>query len=298
MRSRAYLVRLVAAAGVLLITGGLFIPVDFRQEVRIRAATYEVARQLTDTLRWLQWCTSLSRTGGTTLRLQYISPLSVAATLNSPGGAARYDISVCSPLNDTATIVCSRRRISLWRRLYAKLAPAGPDANPLPDLKHFMEHIPLRYGYDLQLAPVRDTLILTAAAVLPRGKADTAVPRLYRELLQFIRGARLPADTGFYYRTFINAGDSIRVAVGIPVHRHDKDSAGIRTLRLPKGGKLLTAHYEGAYDGKEKVYKAMESYMQDHRLRPVAQPYERYPAAGTLSRQGQGIAIDLYYPVY
>ncbi len=294
MWSRTYLVRLAAAAGVILLTGGLCIPTDFRQEVRIRAATYEVARQLTDTNQWRQWYPALTRPGDTTLQLQYINPLSVTATLHTRTSTKHYTITVCSPLNDTSTVICSSRRIPFWQQLY--LSPAA--ATPLLYLKNFMEHVPIRYGFDLRLVPVRDTLILTTAAILPRGKTDTATPRLHRELMQLIRAIRLPADTDFYYRTFINTGDSIRVAVGIPVHRHTKDSLGIRCLRLPEGGRLLTAHYVGLYKDRQKVYAAMGSYMQDHRLRPVAQPYERYPAADTLLPQDQNITIDLYYPVY
>ena len=293
MRFRIHLLRLAFTAGLLLFIGTLCIPVDYTQKARIRASTYEVARQLTDTHRWRQWSKA-----GPSLQFRYISPLSVAATLDSPTRAVRYVITICSPLNDTSTLLCSCSRIPLWKKLYYSVAPGAAPAGPLHDLRNFMEHIPLRYGYDLRLVPVRDTLILTAAAVMPRETADAAVPRLRRDLLQFIRGMRLPADTGFYYRTFIRSGDSIHVAVGIPVHQQDKDSHGIRFLRLPAGGKLLTARYEGSYEYRKNVYQAMETFMKDQHLRPVAQPYESYLATDTLPLQGQNITIDIYYPVY
>jgi hypothetical protein len=101
--------------------------------------------------------------------------------------------------------------------------------------------------------------------------------------------------------------DTTEVAVGLSVHSLGPEEEGIKFLELPAAGRLLVGSYTGSYSQMGELYRVMDQYMGDKRLRKVAMPMEKRPfpsgANGICGNSGmpkdsQDERLELAYPIY
>ncbi len=285
----------VVLAALIVLPALLFL-IHFRWEQRIliNASVYEVGPQLTQSVNLVKWYpgadSSISpdhiqlRSGQQLL----IKPLHAAAVELTDQKEQTTAIWIAQPTGQGfQTAVTRSHRVSLWTWLKETLAPStGSEALSL--LKIQLEDPARHYGFPLQLIPVQDTLILTASVTVASGHDSIAGTRLYTQLTNYLQANNASAGNYHFISRHNRPGDSVLVAVGIPVTKENTQTTGVSWLRLPGNGRLLSGSCPA--DQLPALYKAMNQYCIDKGLKRVALPLEKYVS-------GQP-AITLLFPVY
>jgi effector-binding domain-containing protein len=68
-------------------------------------------------------------------------------------------------------------------------------------------------------------------------------------------------------------------------------------MAVPPKGRAVVGYYEGNYAGLKKLYAAMEKYIYDKHLHPVAAKYEKYLINPHSSADSLHMKIEIYYPI-
>ena len=67
-------------------------------------------------------------------------------------------------------------------------------------------------------------------------------------------------------------------------------------MHMP-GGKVVVGDYHGKYSERQKVYTAMEKYIQDHALQKQVAPFERYLDNKVPAGDNDMVNMQVNYPV-
>lgn len=284
----------VLAILILLPVSLLLIHFRWEQHILINASVYEVGPQLTQPANLVKWYPGADSSvfpdhirlhNGRQLLVKAINAAAVELT-DEKGKDATVWVAQPAGQGFQTTVTCSRR-VSGWAWLKEKLgSPAGSTALSL--LKTQLEDPARYYGFPLHLIPVQDTLILTASVTVAAGQDSIAINHLHTQLADYLKATDAAAGNYHFISRHNRPGDSVLVAVGLPVLKEKKQAPGISWLRLPGNGRLLSGNCTP--DQLPALYKAMNQYCIDKGLKRVALPLEKY----TATQQ----TVTLLFPVY
>jgi len=299
---------LIIAAGIVIVLLGVcFIEFNNKSSIVVKAPLYDVAKQVNDINNWKKWDTTFkaggnSDTGGFnndqtlvtasgTYTLRHTSPVALSLTKNNNGSNA-ITLFALTPLTDSTTVITSEEKITAFSYLTQNTAGG---TSIMASFKTWMEDATKKYGYAIQLVPVKDTLILTATAIIEDSSGKNTTGALYNLLYGFIQQHQLPFEKDYFYKTVIN---NKQVAIGIPVYKPVSDTSNIHCLQLPRNGRLIEGLYSGSTNNISSIYTAVANFMMDKHLKQVAQPLEQYNVADTAPRPNSDIKIKVYYPIF
>lgn len=182
--------------------------------------------------------------------------------------------------------------------IFALLKSKNPGEDALNGLKSYLEDPKAFYGFDIQMAAIRDSVI--ASKVFRAQKKDIffEIQNAYKDLMKYLNTQSL-TKTGHVSISYISIpGDSLQITVGVPVNKLAAPGNGIQCLSLPAKGRVLVGTYQGKFSERKKIYIAMSKYLTDHTLSIPAESFERYlndsiPTSGSFE-----IKMELNYPVY
>lgn len=292
----------------MVLLGVCFIKFNNVSSIVVKAPLYDVARQVNDFNNWKKWDTIFktgsSVTGGfssnqTTVTtngtyiLHHLSPVAFSLTKNSKGSRATTFITI-APLTDSATIITSEEKRTVLNYI-VQGSSHGTGAGIIANFKAWMENADNKYGYPIQLVPVKDTLILTVKEAFDSPHINVVTGKLYNLLHSFIQQHNLPFEKGYFYKTVLSDKE---IAVGIPVYKQVKDTGNINCLQLPRNGRLVQGRYTGNIANIASIYTAITNFMLDKHLKQVAQPLEQYNVADTAAAAGNNVTVNIFYPIF
>ncbi|MBP7557939.1 MAG: hypothetical protein KA821_16800 [Chitinophagaceae bacterium] len=288
--------KVAVVLAILILLPALLLLIHFRwqQRILINASVYEVGPQLTQPANLIKWYPGAD----SSIFPDYIQLHNGRQLLVKPLHAAAVELTdkneqtasvwlAQSAGQGFETTVTRSRRVSLWTWLKETLAKPA-DSESLALLKMQLEDPARHYGFPLHIIPVQDTLILTASATVPGGQDSTAVTYLHAQLAGYLKETGTSAGNYHFISRHNRPGDSVLVAVGLPVKKENKTVSGISWLRLPGNGRLLSGNCQ--IDQLPALYKAMNQYCIDKGLKRVALPLEKYTATDQ--------SVTLLFPVY
>ena len=310
MDTRKYFV--IAAVLIFLIILLSFIPVNNKREVIIKARLYDVAKQINDLNNWKKWNPDLSNknitfSGGyysdqsatisakQSYSLHHINPLAVSFTRKINNVSKPSLLAISSLSNDSLTYVVWSEDITIFELIKRNLTKINSRQTSLDNLKKLMENINYKYGFYINIVPVKDTLLLTSEELISNKNSANVVADLYESLQSFIKKNNLPSETKYFYKTILS---NSKIAVGIPVYKRAANYQNIKFLQLPSNGRLVEGDYSGTYYNKQKIYAAINNFMLDQHLKQVAQPLEQYIVADSNINANSNINIKIFYPVF
>ena len=299
----------IAVVLIALIVAFGFISFNNKKEVVIKAQLYDVAKQINDLNNWKKWYPDLHNkskisgdyttdqvatlTTGQQFILHHINPLTVSLTRKAKNNSSTSLITISPAAGDSLTSVSWQENVSVYKMMERSFTKTNSRVITLNNLKNLMEDAHYKYGFFINIVPVKDTLILTAQGSLNDSANITA--KLYHTLQAFITQNKLPAETSYFYKTEL---ENNKIAVGIPVFKKKNDADGIQFLKLPANGRLVEGIYSGNVADKQSIYTSINNFMLDQHLKQVAKPLEQYDVADTILHANKNTTIKIYYPVF
>jgi len=152
----------------------------------------------------------------------------------------------------------------------------GKTENDLNELKVFLEDPRRYYGFDIRRTMVTDSNILVEKRkVLLKNKASE-IAQTEQDLKAYIRQQKLKIVQPVIADIRAIGRDSLRLMIGLPINQPTVSSGKIQFMHQPTHGHILTGLYTGRYDGRQKLYLAMKTYIADHNLSSPEDAYEKY----------------------
>lgn len=169
----------------------------------------------------------------------------------------------------------------------------------LLDLQSFAEDESRHYGFLIRTVKVTDTLMLTTGIVTAKDSILKAIGILHNKLISYCKQNTLLPKSYYYTSTVLLTDSRAQVSVGVPVpEQRATVVSGFEFLKLPATGRLVAGDYKGRYNDKQRLYAAMDEYVQDKHMKKVAQPLEQYQDSDVFLSDSAAITMRLYYPIF
>lgn len=311
---RKLLLPICAVAILLSIWAGCF-HYTIRQTIVIHATIDKVAPLFTDVKKWSGWHPDVAKqmitpaitkqNGGQEIRLPNLTylvtennPASITIYEIRAGDTTRATLSASSYGDGTYTYVeytTEESGFAWLKHVFLK----NQTQNILPPLQLLAEDDSRRYGFLIRTIPVSDTLILTTGTTTIKDSVLQVTSALHMKLKGYCEQNSLTAKDYYYTSQAFADNNKVRISVGMPVSKEDhKAQPGFEFLKLPATGRLVMGEFKGRYKDKPQLYAAMDEYVQDKRMKKVAQPLEQYQFANAPSNDTMMIFLRVYYPVF
>jgi effector-binding domain-containing protein len=167
----------------------------------------------------------------------------------------------------------------------------------LNNLKQLLEDPIKQYGFRIELKSVTDTLILIKEMTTTLRNRFSSLQNAYQDIREFAK----QNDINITGREMANfhqiEDDSIQIMAGIPVSKKGTAKNGFAFLEMPNHGKMLVGYYDGPYSGLQKLYQAMEKYINEKNLKKISSEYEKYISSPVSQKDSSHVSLELHYPV-
>ena len=272
-----------------------FIPVTTSVGVRVNATYFNLFQQLEVAHNWIKWQPELKRLaskgalkvdssktgfqikgGDVVFNVKYDNSnnFSIHEVKNNKEFNYKYAIGPDSSANSAIVLVSFKTNLlGYWR---AKYNGRGINQTAILHLKAFMESTKLYYGFSIERKQTTGKLILVKNEVVCKNNQFTEINKIVKELNDLVVKHQLQVVNAVQMQNTALAADSVRVMVGLPVNKKATVQGNVVYMNMPPG-KILVGTFSGKYKDKQKIYDAMQSYIQDNYLHPLIQPYERFP---------------------
>ncbi len=314
-RVRVFLLCILVLTIVILWAG--FSNYTIHQNVTIHTTIDKVALQFINAKKWFYWYPDLMQENlnpvitkrGKVQEIRLSNVVYVVKEINPAeiqiykieGRDTKESILIAASYKDgTYTFVDYAKEESGFAWLHHQFFNDNDEEDVVGSLKSFTEDDSRHYGFPITIVPVVDTLILTTGTITATDSIITNTSALYHQLMTYCKTNSIIPAKDYYYTstTFLNA-QQVNLSVGIPVQKEVlKQQLEFEFLRLPANGHLIAGIYKGKYIDKLQLYTAMDKYIQDKRMKKVAQPLEQYNITDTLFRDSSNVSMRLFYPVF
>ena len=304
------------AIGLLIIWAG-FSNYTIHQNITIHATIDKVALQFSNAKKWSYWHPDLMkenlnpvitkrdkvqeiRVTNTTYLIKEMNPAQIQIYKISASDTTESMLTAAPYKDGTYTFVDYAKKENGFAWFHHTFFKNNNGENILSSLQSFTEDESRRYGFPIKIVPVIDTLILTTGTIAATDSIITNTSILYHRLMAYCKTNSIaPAKDYYYTSTTFLSTRQVNLSVGIPVQKEvHKQQPEFEFLRLPANGHLIAGVYKGRYADKQQLYIAMDEYIQDKRMKKVAQPLEQYNVTDTLFGDNSTVLMRLFYPVF
>ncbi len=307
---------LLVSVGVLF-----FAPITFaiKKQITISASITAVADQITDLRNWPNWNEELKKENIPSLQnaaqinktrshLHYAnvsydlirqSAAAVLVKVDDNGAKKYHSIFILPDSNINFTTVFWIENLSPASWIKEKIHSSGKIEVNLNSLKNYMEDPRQYYGFNIILGKVEDSVVITEITTVAKNNKSKTLSALYQDIVSKANANNIRIDeTNSRIAHFYQIGkDSLRIMAAISVDKRQNPKNDLDFLEMPPQGKMLYGYYEGAYNGIQKLYYAMNKYMDDKHLKLIAVPYEKYLSNPRSAEDSLHMKIKLCYPV-
>lgn len=293
---------------VLIVIG--FIPFSQQRSVTIKANYFDVCQQLRLPANWGKWehgsiaplnqltekgvanAEFLIHTPGFVYNITCINAniFQVITTSNYISYKYFYTVVPGVKNNSTAIIIDYKTNVLKWF-----LSSFWKDT-PVDNLKSFMEDARLYYGFVIEEKKTDETYVAVKKETIVAQNKYAAIYKAAHELDSFIVQNHINPTQHISVSYYPKKADSLQILIGIPVSKKGIAGNNVNFMRMP-GGKVVVGSYKGKYAERQKIYTAMEKYIQDHYLQKQVAPFETYLNNKTPSGDSDVVNMQLSYPV-
>ena len=210
---------------------------------------------------------------------------------------SRLSLTVNPGFTDTVEVNL-REEVSLLRYITEQIgAVFNPNGNELlVSLKNYLEDPLLYYGYKISITYTLDPLVLTTQQSTSAEGMMQAARSGQQKLESFIRKNQLAKQQNLIANFTPSADGNVTVMTGISVDKEVAVPEELFYQRMPRS-RMVTGEYAGPFNEREKLHKAIQRYIEDHSLKPVALPFERYLNDSIPVNQNTPVRILIHYPI-
>lgn len=173
--------------------------------------------------------------------------------------------------------------------------------NALSSFNNFREYIEDSkrvYGYEIKPVKVVDTLFLFERKTVQQVDKRHEMKSIFENLIAYAAKNNLGYNGNriFYSQ---KTGDNITLFASIGITREIEipENAAVEIKRMPFEKKLLEATYQGAFGESNKVFDALEKFINDHYLATMGIPYQKFISDGYDFADDQVVQMKVYYPI-
>lgn len=173
--------------------------------------------------------------------------------------------------------------------------------NALSSFNNFREYIEDSkrvYGYEIKPVKVVDTLFLFERKTVQQADKRQEMKSVFENLIAYAAKNNLGYNGNriFYSQ---KTGDNITLFASIGITREIEipENAAVEIKRMPFEKKLLEATYQGAFGESNKVFDALEKFINDHYLATMGIPYQKFISDGYDFADDQVVQMKVYYPI-
>ncbi|HVM87257.1 MAG TPA: hypothetical protein VMT76_03650 [Puia sp.] len=318
MKKRIFIVLLFTLAFASLSVLVIPIRISSQQQISVNLPITEVSPEIIDLRNWVKWFPDLAkadssdinyshndstlRFGGLTLNKNKSNPAYIELTKNINKTITDYSIQLLPDSFGFGTQINWSAQTDLLSWLKSKFSGRNIRSelnNNVNAFRLFAENPKLFFGFNIQVTPVEDTLVMTDYATCKKSEMITTLKSLYRKLEKLAGKNNAYIDSpGKRLAAFALKGrDSIIVMAGFPVQKKLSSHQGIFYLEMPSRGKMLVGDYVGPYQGIHELYKSMDRYVRIRSLSKIATPFEKYLTSPITASDSLHMKIKLFYPI-
>ncbi|MDR0793174.1 MAG: hypothetical protein LBE82_07680 [Chitinophagaceae bacterium] len=222
------------------------------------------------------------------------------AITENKGNQKKYYYCVFQPSarNDSCGVYV-RYEKTLLNALFPFLSSSADFDKQIPQFKNYMEDDFLYYGYHINIGQVEDTAVLFILKKVPVNNYLQALNAFYAKLDSFVRAnnRKILQPPIVHFAEF--AKDSIGLMIGVAVDNNNvPEDSVVHKADMPPKGRMLIGLYKGKFAERTLLYKAMQNYINDYKLKQVASEFEKYMDNKLPVNDSSEINIKLYFPVY
>ncbi|HVZ97159.1 MAG TPA: hypothetical protein VG847_09815 [Chitinophagaceae bacterium] len=299
---------------LVLLAAGFFLPVTQRKTIDISATFTNTVSTLTNLNDWKKWYPEIKK--------YYPSDTSACSitgddggknyTINIPGrkilvrklNPSSYEVS--GPENNFAFSVFPGKKpgemnvylVNKTPLFFTFFRKEMTGETVINSLKSYLEDEKSFYGFEIQPAKIRDSIIASKVFRIKRKDLFTTIQLGNQVLKKYIAEKNLVKTDPTSISYIPLSGDSLRVTVGFPVNQFATPAQGVNCLLLPGKGNILVGIYRGKFSERQSIYNAMSNYEANHSMAAPSEPFERYLNDSLPESDSSQIHIELNYPIY
>jgi effector-binding domain-containing protein len=166
------------------------------------------------------------------------------------------------------------------------------------NFRDYIEDSKRVYGYEIKPVKVVDTLFLFERRTVQQADKRQAMKSIFENLIAYAAKNNM-GYTGNRIFYSLKTGDNITLFASIGITREIAipENASVEVKRMPFEKKLLEATYQGTFGESNKVFAALEKFINDHYLATMGIPYQKFISDGYDFADDQVVQMKVYYPI-
>ncbi|HEY4326869.1 MAG TPA: hypothetical protein VGN20_22980 [Mucilaginibacter sp.] len=196
------------------------------------------------------------------------------------------------------TILTVYRNTNAINYVIGKFREPSFSETHLTDFKNFMETDSLRYGYKIFKTKVPENNLIVIKKIVPAANKFAEAAKTLAVLQQYIKANNLKQTQPVIAQFIPKGKDSSQVNVGLFIDREVPSTGNIIFTRMPKGGPLYAARYNGRFNKRQRAYIGLQQYFTDHLYQSAILPFETYLDDKLPSSDTDRIKIQVNFTTY
>jgi effector-binding domain-containing protein len=277
---------------IILITS--FIPITRSVNLEINAPYFNVYRYIAAAENWIKWQPDLkigashrelkidsTKTGfritapEITFSIENAGLNNFAVIKKEKGKEYSCNYLLVPQPKTNKTVIIAVHKTNVIGYIWSAVMGNDLEASPITNLKNYMEDTRLYYGFMIKKESTSGKLLAVKKGSFLAKDAYRQSNLLLNQLNNFVSEKDIKVVYPLQLQYVSRRNDSVGILLGLPVNKKTNVSDNIEYMVLPKG-KVLVGYFKGAYKEREKLYAALQSYMNDNYIREMILPYERF----------------------
>ena len=287
------------------------IPVSHTTSVTIRAPFEKVLAQVSSLERWKRWWPEpsgvqvIGDTNFHTPRTEYRidRKQSLGLVLTQDNKSVYHLLTVTPGAGDSSCTLDWKEIAYLRTAVTARIKSffnRGDNYTPAALTQHIREstEVPLKYyGFRITIEPVEDTLVLVQQIYCTKENVNRSIEQIYTTVQQYLDALHYTGRAERMFFVDSVRSDSVRVMAGFSITKRIPLKAPFQMMTMPKAH-IVTGEYEGDYRNIGSIHAAMNEYMKDHNITPVAVVYEKLLTQPRTREDSMHVKARVYYPSF
>lgn len=274
-----------------------FIPVTEEKTIAVNASFFNVYHVLATPARWKEWRSDLRKipvadtskisiykdTGSFEIKFtNFLLKVKASDGLFSVDDYSNnknvtYSYYAVPAKDPKTTIVTVDKKTPAVSYLFQHFDESTFTDTHINDLKTFMETDSLKYGCNITKTRVPEANLVVINEIVEKKDKFTEAGKMLAELQAFVKKHGLRQTQPVIAQYFDKPKtDSTQLKVGLFIDKETVSEKNIVFTRMPKGGPLYVAKFDGRFKDRMKVYAGLQQYFTDHLYQQAILPFEFY----------------------
>lgn len=280
---------------LIVLIAALIIPFNEQVTIKINASYFNCYQQLFTPGNWKKWQPDLNKAYSTDPSAYKEIPTVKGFEISTPGvyfSVKQQDsynllvkrISNNKELNYSFTIIPDSKGLTTTMVVTSgingltylmKLFKDDDLKNTgINSFKNYMEDVRLYYGFLIKREQTPGKMVAAERKTFLKDDLYQQIGQIHHKLYDFVLQNNLKVIYPLQLQYVSHKGDSLQTIVGLPVNKKINIlNNSVEYMNMPRG-KILVGYFKGTYKDREKLYNAMQVYMNDNYIHPMIAPFE------------------------